>query len=94
MLNKNVHSYFDALERIVADRGVTNAEIWKCDETGWYFENALCCVVTVRGAKSVVGKTSQISSKQTIMACVNGSGSSMPPLIITKGKTPQVRPCV
>jgi len=89
ILNQNVHSYFDALERIVTDRGVTDAEIWKCDETGWNFEHSLCCVVTVCGAKSVVGKSSQRSSIQTIMAFVNGSGTSMPPLILTKGNTPK-----
>lgn len=44
-------------------------------------------MVTVRGTMSVVGKTSLKSSNLTTMACVNGSGNAMPPLIITKGKT-------
>ena len=32
-------------------------------------------------------QTSQKSSNLTLMACINGAGSAMPPLVITKGKT-------
>lgn len=51
MLNQSVvDSYFDALEKIVAELGVTDNEIWNCDETGLNFEHSPGRVVTVRGA--------------------------------------------
>ena len=82
-----VENYFNDLERVISELGVSETEIWNCDETGLNFEHNPPRVVTERGANSVVGKTSQKSSNLTIMACVNGGGSVMPPLVITKGKT-------
>ena len=63
---------------------------WKWNlELRWNFEHMPGQVVTVRGARSVVDKTSQKSSNITIIACVSASGAAIPPLIITKGKTPK-----
>ena len=87
MLNRTVvNGYFDALERMVNEHGVTKKENL---ELRWNFEHTTGRVVTVRGARSVVGKTSQKSSNITIIACVSASGAAIPPLIITKGKTPK-----
>ena len=82
-----VENYFNDLERVISELGVSETEIWNCDETGLNFEHNPPRVVTERGANFIVGKTSQKSSNLTIMACVNGGGSVMPPLVITKGKT-------
>ena len=83
-----VNGCFDALEIMINELGVTENEIWNCDESGLNFEHTPCRVVTVRGARSVVGKTSQKSINITIMACVSASEAAIPPLIITKGKSP------
>lgn len=90
MMNREVVGrYFDDLEKIITDLnlGAHGDRIWNCDETGLNFEHVPVRVVAEKGQRSVVGKTSNKSSNLTIMACVNGAGDKMPPMIITKGKT-------
>jgi hypothetical protein len=44
-------------------------------------------VVAEKGARNVVGRTSSNRTNITIMACVNGAGQRLPPMLVVKGKT-------
>ena len=44
-------------------------------------------VVSEKGARNAVGRTSGNRINITIMACVNAKGDKMPPMLIVKGRT-------
>lgn len=92
MMNEEVVSnYFAGLSDTLAQSGLDAhpERIWNCDETGFNFEHTPVHVVAERGDRSVHARTSSKSTNLTVMACVNGIGNRMPPMIITKGKTPR-----
>lgn len=84
-----VDKYFADLSKIVVnlDLQEKSENIWNCDETGKQLEHTPVNVIASRGSKSVVGRTGNARSNITIMACVNATGDSMPPMLIVKGKT-------
>lgn len=86
-----VDKYFADLSKIVVnlDLQEKSENIWNCDETGKQLEHTPVNVIIIasRGSKSVVGRTGNDRSNITIMACVNATGDSMPPMLIVKGKT-------
>ncbi|XP_053388463.1 uncharacterized protein LOC128551593 [Mercenaria mercenaria] len=61
--------------------------IWNCDETSFNMEHTPVKVYADKGEKSVVSKAQ--SSNLTVMACASAGGDCMPPMFITKGKTPR-----
>jgi hypothetical protein len=90
MLNPGVvDNYFKDLGKLITDFGLQDhpERIWNCDETGFNFEHAPGKVVAETGARCMLSRTSSKSSNVTLMACINGAGTAMPPMIITKGKT-------
>lgn len=84
-----VDKYFADLSKIVVNLNLQEKpeNIWNCDETGKQLEHTPVNVIARRGSKSVVGRTGNDRSNITIMACVNATGDSMPPMLIVKGKT-------
>lgn len=84
-----VDKYFADLSKIVVNLDLQEKpeNIWNCDETGKQLEHTPVNVIARRGSKSVVGRTGNDRSNITIMACVNATGDSMPPMLIVKGKT-------
>lgn len=62
-------------------------QIWNCDETGKQFQHNPVKVIAQKGAKNVVSRVSENRTNITIMACVNGAGEKMVPMVIVKGKT-------
>lgn len=59
-------------------------QIWNCDETGKQFQHNSVKVIAQKGAKNVVSRVSENRTNITIMACVNGAGEKMVPMIIVK----------
>lgn len=84
-----VQKYMDDLGNILQELDLVNqpAQIWNCDETGRNFEHTPVRVIAEKGARNVVGRTSNNRTNITIMACVNAEGKSMSPMFIAKGKT-------
>lgn len=84
-----VDNYFKDLGKLITDLGLQDdpERIWNCDETGFNFEHAPGKVVAEKSDRCVLSRTSSKSSIVTVMACINGAGTAMAPMIITKGKT-------
>jgi transposase len=90
MLNKVVvDKYFKDLSEIITNLNLNQSPefIWNADETGKQMGHNPVNVVALKGTKSVVSRTSNDRTNITIMACVNASGTAMPPMMIVKGKT-------
>jgi hypothetical protein len=90
MMNPEIVSnYFRALQNIITKNELElhPERVWNCDETGFNFEHSPVNVVAEKGDRCVLSRTSAKSNNVTVMACVNAMGQSMPPMIITKGKT-------
>lgn len=60
--------------------------VWNCDEMSKNFEHSPSRVVAAKG-EDCVSRTSSKSTNITVMACVNGAGRRMPPMLVVKGKT-------
>ena len=82
-------SYFDYLCSLLDELNLKEqpARIWNADETGLRFEHDPVKVITEKGIKNVVGKTSEDRTNITILACGNAAGKIISPLVIVKGKT-------
>ena len=82
-------SYFDYLGSLLDELNLKEqpARIWNADETRLRFEHDPVKVITEKGIKNVVGKTSEDRTNITILACGNAAGKIIPPLVIVKGKT-------
>ena len=65
----------------------TRKQIWNIDETSMSFEHRLVKFVARKGSKNLPGRVADSKQTQTVLACVNAAGQSMPPLIVVKGKT-------
>lgn len=90
MLNPTVVSkYFVELEAILTKFVLKDKPglIWNCDETGKQFQHTPIKIISQKGARNVVSRVSENRTNITIMACVNGVGQKMVPMVIVKGKT-------
>ena len=61
--------------------------IWNMDETGLSMEHSPQSVIARRGVNTVPGRVSCSRENVTVIACINAAGTTMPPMIIVKGKT-------
>ncbi|MES9881787.1 MAG: helix-turn-helix domain-containing protein [Sedimenticola sp.] len=90
MMNREVlNKYFDDLGRVVEELNIKDKpkNIWNCDEMGKSFEHDPVRIVTEKGERNCLARTSSRSTNITVMACVNAVGRRMPPMFIVKGKT-------
>ena len=89
MMNREViNKYFHDLATLMEELKVESKPwaIWNCDELGKNFEHSPARVIAEKG-HSCVSRTSSRSTNITVLACVNVSGRSMPPMFVVKGKT-------
>lgn len=90
MLNPTVvEKYMNDLGQKISELKLEHKpnQIWNCDETGKQFQHNSVKVIAQKGAKNVVSRVSENRTNITIMACVNGAGEKMVPMIIVKEKT-------
>ena len=82
-------AFFEYLGSLLDELNLKNSpeNIWNADETGLRFEHDPVRVISEKGIKNVVGKTSENEINISIMTCGNAAGRAMPPLVIVKGKT-------
>ena len=57
------------------------------DEKGVSMEHTPVKVVADKASRNTPGRVANSHQSNTIIACTNGTGKSMPPMIIIKGKT-------
>ena len=84
-----VGQYLLDLQSLMSKLGLTNKPnlVWNADETGIPLTHQPDRVLARSGTKFVPGRVSNSRENMTMMATVNASGYSMPPLFIIKGKT-------
>ncbi|XP_069112283.1 tigger transposable element-derived protein 6-like [Argopecten irradians] len=84
-----VERYFNDLTEIITNLNLQNSpqNIWNCDETGKQFQHTPVKIISQKGARNVVSRVSENRTNITIMACVNGVGDKMSPMVVVKGKT-------
>ncbi|GFR67285.1 tigger transposable element-derived protein 2 [Elysia marginata] len=90
MLNEvTVGRYFDDLGRLLDSLGLKEkpSQTWNCDETGLQFTHNPSCVIAKKGSKTLHARTPNSKENVTVLACMNASGSAMPPMCVVKGKT-------
>ncbi|CAG2219868.1 unnamed protein product [Mytilus edulis] len=89
MNRQKVEEYFQALEKILTEKDIAKKPkmIWNMDETGTSFDHDPVKVLAEKGTRNVPGRTSAMSTHETIVACVNAEGQKMSPLLIVTGKT-------
>ena len=61
--------------------------IWNMDEKGVFMEHTSVKVVADKASRNTPGRVANSRQSNTIIACINAIGKSMPPMIIVKGKT-------
>ena len=89
-LNKPiVYDYFKELEQSTKQLNLTESpgKVWNVDETNLSMKHCPLKKCSKKGVGSVPGLVSNSRESVTIVACINASGTSMPPMIIAKGKT-------
>ncbi|GFR59260.1 jerky protein [Elysia marginata] len=90
MLNEvTVERYFGDLGRLLDLLGLKDkpSQIWNCDETGLQFTHNPSRVIAKKGSRTLHARTSNSKENVTVLACINASGSAMPPMCVVKGKT-------
>ena len=61
--------------------------IWNIDEKVVSMEHTPVKVVADKASRNTPGRVANSRQSNTIIACINAIGKSMPPMIIVKGKT-------
>lgn len=84
-----VGRYFMELESIMRENGLMGKPhlIWNADESGVQFCHRPVKVCARVGSRNVPGRVGTSRDSVTMMCSINASGTVMPPLFITKGKT-------
>ncbi|XP_039278770.1 uncharacterized protein LOC120350253 [Nilaparvata lugens] len=89
-LNKIVvKEYFELLKNVIESNGLIDkpGNIFNMDETGLQLNNKPGKVVALKGSKNVTSVTSGEKGETiSLLACVNGEGTFLPPFCIMKGK--------
>lgn len=89
-LNKiAVKEYFDLLKNVLEENGLIDkpGNIFNMDETGLQLNNKPGKVVALKGSKNVTSVTSGEKGETiSVLTCVNGEGTFLPPFCIMKGK--------
>ena len=97
---KTIDSYFDLLEDTLTENNLLSSpgQIYNVDETGIPLDHRPPKIVTKRGSKKVMCRTSGNKSQITVIGCVSATGQSLPPFVIfdtkrlnmdwTKGEIP------
>src|SRR6218665_2851628 len=80
-----VSKYFYALKGVIAN--CPPQHIWNMDETGLQLDLKAKKIVAAKGAKYLHMRASGNREMITVIACVNATGTPLPPHIIPKGKT-------
>jgi hypothetical protein len=57
------------------------------DEKGVFMEHTSVKVIADKASRNTPGRVANSRQSNTIIACINAIGKSMPPMIIVKGKT-------
>lgn len=84
----NVNNFFDILEKIVDENGLTASKIFNVDETGFSTVQKRCQKVLAKKGKSQVGvvASGERSVNTTFVCCTSASGQYMAPMLIFKRK--------
>ena len=76
-------NYFVMLQHTLTDNKICAPNcIFNCDETGFPLQYKAPRIVTKKGIKHPIAITSNDKSQITVLACVNASGSTIPPMVI------------
>lgn len=89
-LNKKVvANYFKLLGDVLKDNGLFDkpGHVFNMDETGLQLNNKPGKVIAIKGSKNVTSVTSGEKGETiSVLACVSGEGTFLPPVSIMKGK--------
>ena len=89
-MNSHVTSkYFEDLSKTLTELNLVNKPscLWNMDEMSMSFEHTPVKVVARKGMRGLPGGVADSKQTQTVLASVNASRESMPPLVVVKGKT-------
>lgn len=86
--SSNLKHYFSLLEETLKNNDLldTPTRIYNMDESGLPLDHKPSKVITLRGTKKVHCRTSGNKMQITILACANGVGTVVPPMVIFEGK--------
>ncbi|XP_067685321.1 tigger transposable element-derived protein 6-like [Haliotis asinina] len=84
-----VDKYFETLGGIIDTLGLSQKPqlIWNIDETGVPLTHQPAKVFAETGIKNIPGRVGNDRDRVTVLACVNATGNTIPPMAIVKGKT-------
>ncbi|KAB0804910.1 hypothetical protein PPYR_01880 [Photinus pyralis] len=88
MCRSEVNAFFDLLEKTLLEHNLINSgnKIFNMDESGIQLNNKPRKVIATKGSKDVHVLTSVEKGEHvTLIACNNGEGVFMPPVLILKG---------
>ena len=85
---ENMKHYFSLLEKTLKENDLLNksSRIYNMDETGMPLDAKPLKRVAAKGARKVQGPASGDKSQITVVACANGAGHALPPMVIFKGE--------
>ena len=89
MTTKEVFTmYFDLLKETLAKHDLLDkpAHIYNCDESGMPLQHKWPKTVAQRGTKKVRQRSSGDKTQISVLACGNGVGQAIPPMVIFAGK--------
>ena len=82
-----INSYTDSLKVAMVKIGSDPRCVWNMDETNVRMEHRPQQVYARKGSKTVRGRISNSRESVTLVACANGAGEYIPPMMLVKGKT-------
>ena len=83
-----IDAYFNLLEETLKENQLLDkvSRIYNMDESGMPLSHKQPKRIAERGTRKVHGRASGDKSQITIVACANAAGSTLPPMVIFKGK--------
>ena len=84
-----IRNYFDQLESVLEENHLLQAptSIYNADESGMSLQPCVGRRIAVRGQKHINVINAGNKGQVTVLACVNASGQSLPPMVIFKRKS-------
>lgn len=86
---KTVDNYFQLLGKVITENNLFDkpGHVFNMDETGLQLNNKPGKVIAIKGSKNVTTVTSGEKGETiSVLACVSGEGTFLPPFCIMKGK--------
>ncbi|XP_071051794.1 uncharacterized protein [Onthophagus taurus] len=86
---ETVDNYFQLLGNVLRENNLIDklGHVFNMDETGLQLNNKPGKVIAIKGSKNVTSVTSGEKGETiSVLACVNGEGTFLPPFCIMKGK--------